>query len=153
MARSLVDGSKEWDAPVQLKATSRTGVTLDGTVAFVGDIRGNVYAIDTTDGSLRWTVNVGGFLESPIALTEGHLVVSVDAYANGSTARVVSLSEDTGDVDWHYDSGHPGYLTAPAIAIPGTIQRPYCRLALASSKTTPATATSGAPASTWLAAV
>jgi uncharacterized membrane protein len=44
-------------------------------------------------------------------------------------------------------------LTAPAIAIPGTIQRPYCRLALASSGTTPATATSGAPAPTWLAAV
>jgi hypothetical protein len=44
-------------------------------------------------------------------------------------------------------------LTAPAIAIPGTIQRPYCLLALASSGTTPATANSGAPASTWLAAV
>jgi hypothetical protein len=44
-------------------------------------------------------------------------------------------------------------LTAPAIAIPGTIQRAYCLLALASSGTTPATATSGAPASTWLAAV
>jgi Putative Flp pilus-assembly TadE/G-like len=36
-------------------------------------------------------------------------------------------------------------LTAPAIAIPGTIQRPYCLLALASSGTTPAIATSGAP--------
>jgi outer membrane protein assembly factor BamB len=116
MARSLVDGSKEWDAPVQLKATSRTGVTIDGAVAFVGDIRGNVYAIDTTDGTVRWTVNVGGFLESAIALADGHLIVSVDAYANGSTARVVSLAEGTGEVDWHYDSGHSGYLTAPAIA-------------------------------------
>jgi outer membrane protein assembly factor BamB len=116
MARSLVDGSKEWDAPVQLKATSRTGVTIDGSTGFVGDIRGNVYAIDLTDGTLRWTVNVGGFLESPIALADGHLVVSVDAYATGTTARVVSLSEDTGDVDWHYDSGHAGYLTAPTLA-------------------------------------
>ena len=44
-------------------------------------------------------------------------------------------------------------LVATAVAKVGTIQRPYCLLALASSGTTPATATSGAPASTWLAAV
>jgi Flp pilus assembly protein TadG len=44
-------------------------------------------------------------------------------------------------------------LVAAAIAKIGTIPRPYCLLALASSGTTPATATSGAPASTWLAAV
>jgi Flp pilus assembly protein TadG len=36
-------------------------------------------------------------------------------------------------------------LTATAIAIPGTIQRPYCLLALAGSGKTPAIATSGAP--------
>ena len=115
MARSLIDGSKEWDAPIQLKATSRTGVTVDGTTAFVGDIRGNVYAIDLFTGKILWTRNVGGFLESPLAAADGQVLVSVDGYATNN-AKLVAVSEATGDVAWTYDTGHPGYLTSPAAA-------------------------------------
>lgn len=117
MARSLIDGSKEWDAPVQLKATSRTGVTLDGATAFVGDIRGNVYAIDLGSGTIRWSVNVHGFLESPIAAIDGNLLVSVNGYSNANAnAKLVALTEATGKVAWAYDTGHPGYMTSPAAA-------------------------------------
>jgi len=115
MARNLIDGSKAWDAPVQLKATSRTGVTLDGGTAFVGDIRGNVYAIDLGTGAIRWSVNVGGFLESPLAASDGTLLISVNGYATDN-AKLVALDQTTGTVAWTYDTGHPGYLTSPAAA-------------------------------------
>ncbi len=115
MARSLVDGSKEWSASVPLKATSRTGVTVDGRTAFVGDIRGNVYAIDVVTGKIKWTVNVGGFLESPLAAASGQVLVSVNGYSTAD-AKLVALSETTGDVTWTYDTGHPGYITSPSSA-------------------------------------
>ncbi len=114
VARSLVDGSKEWSA-VQLKATSRTGVTIDGYNAFVGDIRGNVYSIDIATGKIAWTVNVGGFLESPLAVANGQVLVSVNGYSTAD-ATLVALSEASGKVTWTYDTGHPGYLTSPSSA-------------------------------------
>ena len=115
MARSLVDGSKAWTAPVQLRATSRTGVTVDGGIAFAGDIRGNVYAIDIATGKIEWTVNVGGFLESPLAVASGQVLVSANGYSTAD-AKLVALNETTGKVTWTYDTGHPGYLTSPSSA-------------------------------------
>ena len=116
MARSLVDGSKEWDAPVQLKATSRTGVTVDGSTAFVGDIRGNVYAIDMASGKLRWSADVNGFLESPMAAIDGNLLVSVNGDSADTDAKLVALDAATGQPAWVYDTGHPGFMTSPAAA-------------------------------------
>ncbi|MEA2557998.1 MAG: eukaryotic-like serine/threonine-protein kinase [Actinomycetota bacterium] len=115
MARNLADGSRAWDTQLQLKATSRTGVTIDASTAFVGDIRGNVYAIDASTGKVRWTRNVGGFLDSPLAAADGQVLVSVDAYS-AESAKLVALDESTGKVDWVYDTTHPGYLTSPSIA-------------------------------------
>ena len=45
--------------PVALDAVSRTGVTVDGTTAFVGANGGLVYAVDLTDGTVAWTVDLG----------------------------------------------------------------------------------------------
>lgn len=115
MARNLNDGSIAWDSPVKLKATSRTGVTIDGTMVFVGDIRGNVYAADVATGKLLWSASVNGFLESPIAAVDGTLLVSVNGYSTND-AKLVALSEATGKVSWVYDTGHPGYVTSPAAA-------------------------------------
>ena len=52
-----------WDAPVQLDAVSRTGVTVDGDTAYLGDNTGTVYAIDVATGAIRWTADAGGFLD------------------------------------------------------------------------------------------
>ena len=49
-----------WDASVQLDAVSRTGVTVDGNTAFLGDNVGNVHAVAVATGELRWTADAGG---------------------------------------------------------------------------------------------
>src|SRR5437870_4484868 len=39
-----------WDAPLPLKSVSRSGVTVEGNTAFLGDADGNVYAVDVATG-------------------------------------------------------------------------------------------------------
>jgi outer membrane protein assembly factor BamB len=88
-----------WDAPVELKEVSRTGVTVDGDTAYVGDDRGNVYAIDAITGDPRWTADAGGFIDTSVAVSDGLVVVVVQGNRS-ARASLVALDGATGEQRW-----------------------------------------------------
>ena len=76
-----------WDDPVQLDAVSRTGVTVDGDTAYLGDNTGTVYAFDVATGEVRWTADAGGFLTTALAVSDGAVVATVQADRHVALAR------------------------------------------------------------------
>lgn len=97
-AVSLQDGSELWPA-VPLPATSRSGVTVDGTTAYVGDEDGHVLAVDISDGSVAWTAEVPGRVDVPVAASGGKVfVVARDTEA--SNVAIVALDASTGQESW-----------------------------------------------------
>lgn len=114
-AVDLVTRKTVWKAPVQLKEVSRTGVTVDGDTAYVGDNRGNVYAVNVATGSLRWTARTGGFLTVPLAASGGLVVATLQA-SRTVRPRVVALKESDGSRAWTTEVDGGGvYATPPAI--------------------------------------
>ena len=104
-----------WDQPLQLKEVSRTGVTVDGDTAYVGDNRGNVYAVDVATGELRWSEKAGGFLANPLASADGSVVVAVQG-GRTTRARLVALAEDDGSEKWNVEmQGAALFATSPVI--------------------------------------
>ena len=105
-----------WDAPVQLDEVSRTGVTVDGDTAFLGDNTGTVYAIDVATGAIRWTADAGGFLTNALAVSSGSVVATVQG--NRSTrAHVVAFDEADGSTAWDDEiSGDALFASSPAIS-------------------------------------
>jgi outer membrane protein assembly factor BamB len=105
-----------WDAPVQLDAVSRTGVTVEGDTAFVGDNRGNVFAIDVSNGTLRWKTGVGGTLSNPLASIEDSVIATVQG-GSSSAPHVVALRASDGSKIWDHEiEGGSVYASSPAIA-------------------------------------
>lgn len=115
MAIDLATQETLWKAPVQLKEVSRTGVTVDGNTAYVGDNRGNVYAVDVASGSLRWTARTGGFLTAPLAASGGLVVATLQA-SRTVRPRVVALNGSDGSRAWTTEVDGGGvFATPPAI--------------------------------------
>jgi len=97
VAVRLQDRKELWRTP--LKDISRSGITIDGGDAYVGDQLGNVYALSLEDGSVAWTEQVGGRADTSIAVADGNAyVVARDA----DTPRVVVAAFDaaTGERAW-----------------------------------------------------
>jgi outer membrane protein assembly factor BamB len=105
-----------WDAPVDLRAVSRTGVTIDGDTAYVGDDEGIVTAIDTATGSVRWTYDAPGPVSTTVAAGEGVVVVSTQPRP-AEPATVVAVHADDGSEAWRFQpTTLPFIATVPAIA-------------------------------------
>ena len=104
-----------WDEPLQLKEVSRTGVTVGGDTAYVGDNRGNVYAVDVASGSLRWSAKTGGFLANPLASADGSVVAAVQG-GRTTLARLVAFAAGDGSQTWNVEiPGAALFATSPAI--------------------------------------
>lgn len=104
-----------WDQPLQLKEVSRTGVTVSGDTAYVGDNRGNVYSVDVASGTLRWSAKTGGFLANPLAAADGSVVVAVQG-GRTTRARLMALAEDDGSERWNIEiQGAALFATSPVI--------------------------------------
>lgn len=105
-----------WTTSLQLKKVSRTGVTVDGDTAFVGDHDGNVYAIDVATGVLRWTSHAGGFLANSLAASGGEVVVAVQG-ARTTRPHLIAFKESDGSTSWDVEvQGGAVLASAPAIA-------------------------------------
>ena len=104
-----------WDAPVPLRAVSRTGVTVDGDTAFLGDNAGHVYAVAVATGEIRWTADAGGFLTTPPAVSNDLVVVAVQG-DRSSRPRLVAYHESDGSRAWSDDiQGGAIFASLPAI--------------------------------------
>ncbi len=101
-------------SPIQLDAASKTGVTVVGETAFVGDTDGTVYAIDLRTGKVTWRGTVGGTLNTPLAATDDLVVATVQGEAR-TPPGVVALKTSDGTVAWRYASEAPGLISGPAI--------------------------------------
>ena len=104
-----------WDAPVPLHAVSRTGVTVDGDTAFLGDNAGHVYAVAVATGEIRWTADAGGFLTTPPAVSNDLVIVAVQG-DRSSRPRLVAYHESDGSRAWSDDiQGGAIFASSPAI--------------------------------------
>lgn len=115
-ALDLATQAPAWTTPLPLKKVSRTGVTVDGNTAFVGDHDGNVYAIDVATGVLRWTAHAGGFLTNSLAVSGGEVVAAVQG---GRTVRphLIAFKESDGSTSWNVEvQGGAVLASSPAIA-------------------------------------
>lgn len=105
-----------WDAPVQLQGVSRTGVTVVGATAYVGDDDGMITAIDLASGAVAWTYDASGPVATPIAAAGERLVFSTQP-RTGQPAVVIALDSSDGSERWRFKPTALPYLTTvPAIA-------------------------------------
>ena len=101
VAVDAATGRPVWKSPTSLKDESRSGVTVDGDRAFVGDESGNVYAIDVADGSVAWTAETPGKVAGPLAAADGVVIAVVPASDAARSTTVVALDEATGKERWN----------------------------------------------------
>jgi outer membrane protein assembly factor BamB len=98
-AVDLASGEPAWGAPPALRDESKTGVTVDGTRAFVGDESGRLSAIDVADGTPAWAEPVGT-LTGPVAAGDGIVAAVVAASDANRSTTVVAFDAETGDRRW-----------------------------------------------------
>lgn len=113
-ALDLATQEPAWTTPLQLKKVSRTGVTVDGNTAFVGDHDGNVYAIDVATGVLRWTSQAGGFLTNSLAVSGGEVVAAVQG-GRTTQPHLIAFKESDGSTSWDVEVQGAVLASAPAI--------------------------------------
>jgi outer membrane protein assembly factor BamB len=97
VAVSLADRTELWRTP--LGETSRSGVTIDGTNAFVGDAGGIVYAVSLESGTITWSADMDGHVDSPVAVADGQ-VVAVARNTDTGQVVVAAFDEATGERSW-----------------------------------------------------
>jgi outer membrane protein assembly factor BamB len=112
VAVDVSDQQRMWS--LALPDVSRTGVTVDGTTAFVGTIDGTVTAVDVASGNVRWATATGAaFLDQPIAAGDDFALVSAQGDRN-VRASVVGLRESDGSEAWRYQPATTATVVGPA---------------------------------------
>ena len=97
VALDLRSRDELWSAT--LPGVSRSGVTVDGDRAFVGDATGTVTAIDVTTGTALWGVDAGGRIESPLAAADGKVIATPIGDSQTGLA-IVALQGSDGAQAW-----------------------------------------------------
>jgi len=101
---------------VALSEVSHTGVLLEGGTAFVGADDGTITAVNATNGSERWSVDVGDHVTAPIAASDGLVLASVRPETREAPSLVALRAAD-GSEAWRYGpSGTVLDLGAPSVA-------------------------------------
>jgi outer membrane protein assembly factor BamB len=112
VAVDVGDQQRVWS--LALPEVSRTGVTVDGTTAFVGTIDGTVTAVDIASGNVRWASATGApFLDQPIAAGDDLALVSAQG-DRSVRASVVGLRVSDGSEAWRYQPVTTATVVGPA---------------------------------------
>lgn len=83
--------------------------TVDSGVGYCGSDDGKVYAINISDGSLKWTSTLDGEIKSRVALYDSKL------YLTSTSGKVYCLSADTGEIVWSSVIGGNSLTSTPAV--------------------------------------
>jgi outer membrane protein assembly factor BamB len=87
----------------------------DGTLYF-SNVEHKLYAVDTQDGTINWTLNHGEATQfgSPILDGNGRLYVSADH-------KLLAVNASTGTEEWVFDAGYPSIDGSPVLLENGQI--------------------------------
>lgn len=77
------------------------GLTLDGDTLYVGSENGQLFALNTENGDIRWQVQMPGEVVSAPVAGEGHLAAQL---GNGI---VIALDASTGEEKWRHEEEVP----------------------------------------------
>jgi outer membrane protein assembly factor BamB len=97
VAIGLEDQREVWRVP--LGAESRSGVTVDGDIAYVGDQDGTLYAVEIADGTVRWTSEMPGRIDISIAASDGS-AVAISRDDDSRRLVIVAHDADEGERLW-----------------------------------------------------
>lgn len=119
VAMNLEGPSERWR--LQLSATARSGVTVDGEVAYVGDQDGVVHAVSLDDGIELWASDVDGRADLPIAAGDGRVYV-VSRDVDEGRVLITALGSEDGQRIWRVSPqiGSTA-VSAPAVAEGGVV--------------------------------
>src|SRR4051812_19503090 len=84
---------------VALGAASVSGVSVDGSLAFVGDTQGVLHAVDIAKGTQKWTSKGTGRIEAPPAVAGG-LVYAGSRELQQGNATIRAVEESSGTQKW-----------------------------------------------------
>lgn len=108
-AGKLEDGRVVWEKDLDLKLNA--GVGTDGRLLAVVTSRGQLVALDASDGAERWRVDVGAeVLDVPI-VSEEYVVV------RASDSRLIAFSAVDGERKWVYQRGTPALVVRSQIGM------------------------------------
>ncbi len=113
VAVDLADRSELWRA--RLDAVSRSGVSVAGDLAYVGDDLGGVYAFSLASGERAWKAQAVGRVDSPPAVGDGAVYVSARNLDEQRT-EVLALDALAGDRRWTF-SPAGGALALSGLAV------------------------------------
>lgn len=106
-ARALGDGASMWrrDFGTPFSTTVSLHTVGGAERLLVGTLNGRLLALDPSDGTTQWAVDItGSMLEAPIVV-DGGLVLAT------SQGRIMSLVGDTGETRWNIRGPTPRGLT------------------------------------------
>ncbi len=112
---SAITGTVKWKSHTNNSVYSSPAIGSDGTV-YIGSQDNNVYALNPTDGSVKWKCPTGGFVNSssPAIGADGTV------YVGSEDNNVYALNPTDGSVKWKYPTGGP-VDSSPAIGADGTV--------------------------------
>jgi len=123
VAVATSDGNVLWSATLENSHTggggfgctpSSTAVAIYGTPVVSGDLvyvcgyNGQVYALNSGSGVLRWVYPREGYLQPIVG---GAVISQGKVYFGCSDGKVYSLDADTGDEDWEFPTGDKVWTT------------------------------------------
>src|SRR3990172_1403351 len=109
---------------VGLEDVSRSGVTIDGGLAFVGDDGGELYAIGLKDEAIAWKLPGEGEIFAPPAAGGGRVVAALVDETTFRVRIVAGDEEQSGEPEpaWTYEPGIAGAsMSAPVLTSEGTV--------------------------------
>ncbi|WP_428943763.1 outer membrane protein assembly factor BamB [Pantoea sp. FN060301] len=110
------DGSKKWEVDLAEKtgffsrnrsALLSGGVTADGAHVYLGSERAQVYALNSSDGSIAWQAKAAGEVLSRPVVSDGLVLVHT------SNGMLQGLDQNSGAIKWSVN------LDVPALSLRG----------------------------------
>ncbi|MCX8956774.1 outer membrane protein assembly factor BamB [Erwinia psidii] len=115
-ALNAADGKEQWKSDLSektgffsknLSALLSGGVTVDGEHLYLGSERGQIYALNTRDGSIAWQTKAAGEVLSRPVVSDGLVLVHT------SNGMLQGLDQSSGVVKWSVN------LDVPSLSLRG----------------------------------
>ncbi|MCS6772228.1 MAG: PQQ-binding-like beta-propeller repeat protein [Kiritimatiellae bacterium] len=81
-----------------------------GDLVVVGSLTNRVFALDLTNGSIRWSADVGSAVLNSCAIHSGRVIVATQS------GLLIALNPANGQTLWTYHGARKGYAAAPTVA-------------------------------------